>query len=335
MAIDHRDVVDQHALFAAAARDRALILVNQAGLTTSWNRGAELLTGWTQREVLETPIDRLYPIAVSVSLLSACLTPFILKRSDYVIGLAEKCLPSHWQRAIERYHSAMLSHQGARIVPALLRAYMPLVVVNFVLVLSTTWVARFLIYPYMRDIFGAGRDVRILGLTVDLLLCLPFFWGLCLRRPPKEWRKKAKAYPRLRWVELVLQFARICLGFVLFLFVTAHYMSWQALSGVTILVLAAVVLGGAGNLPGVILGAVLISYIPERIRSFQETRFFFFGVALVVVMIFRPAGLLPSRRRAMEVADAGLIHDDRLTLAGADLEASIIAPADREERADG
>ncbi|HEX7657807.1 MAG TPA: PAS domain S-box protein [Sphingomonas sp.] len=63
MAIDHRDVVDQHALFAAAARDRALILVNQAGLTTSWNRGAELLTGWTQREVLETPIDRLYPIA--------------------------------------------------------------------------------------------------------------------------------------------------------------------------------------------------------------------------------------------------------------------------------
>ena len=63
MTIDHRDVVDQHALFAAAARDRALILVNQAGLTTSWNRGAELLTGWTQREVLETPIDRLYPIA--------------------------------------------------------------------------------------------------------------------------------------------------------------------------------------------------------------------------------------------------------------------------------
>ena len=63
MAIDYQNVVDQHALFAAAARDRALILVNEDGVTTSWNRGAELLTGWSQREVLEAPIDRLYPPA--------------------------------------------------------------------------------------------------------------------------------------------------------------------------------------------------------------------------------------------------------------------------------
>jgi CPA2 family monovalent cation:H+ antiporter-2 len=183
--------------------------------------------------------NQLFPIAVSVSLLSSCLTPFILKRSDRILGVVESILPSHWQKAIERYHAAMLSHQGSRIVPALLRAYMPLIVVNFVMVLSTTWVARFLIFPYMREIFGHGRDVRILGLTVDLLLCLPFFWGLCLRRPAKKWRERAKAYPRLRWVELLLQFARICFGLFLFLVVTAQYMSWQALSGVTVTVLAA------------------------------------------------------------------------------------------------
>jgi branched-chain amino acid transport system permease protein len=103
----------------------------------------------------------------------------------------------------------------------------------------------------------------------------------------------------------------------------------------SILVLAAVVLGGAGNLPGVILGAVLISYLPERIRSFQETRFFIFGVALVIVMIFRPAGLLPSRRRAMEVADAGMLHEDALTLAGADLEAPVLGRFESEDRTDG
>jgi CPA2 family monovalent cation:H+ antiporter-2 len=183
--------------------------------------------------------NQLFPIAVSVSLLSSCLTPFILKRSDRVLGVVENILPSHWQKAIERYHAAMLSHQGSRIVPALLRAYMPLIVVNFVMVLSTTWVARFLIFPYMQEIFGHGRDVRILGLTIDLLLCLPFFWGLCLRRPPKQWRERAKAYPRLHWVELLLQFARICFGLFLFLVVTAQYMSWQALSGVTVTVLAA------------------------------------------------------------------------------------------------
>lgn len=63
MAFDYQQVVDQHALFAAAAVDRALILVDDTGATTSWNRGAEMLTGWDQKEVIGTPIDPLYPTA--------------------------------------------------------------------------------------------------------------------------------------------------------------------------------------------------------------------------------------------------------------------------------
>ena len=63
----------------------------------------------------------------------------------------------------------------------------------------------------------------------------------------------------------------------------------------SILVLAAVVLGGAGNLPGVILGAVVLAYIPERFRFLQERRVMFFGIALVLMMIFRPQGLLPRK----------------------------------------
>jgi branched-chain amino acid transport system permease protein len=98
----------------------------------------------------------------------------------------------------------------------------------------------------------------------------------------------------------------------------------------SVLILAAVVLGGAGNLPGVILGAVAISYLPERFRGFAEWRVFVFGVALVVVMVFRPQGLLPSRRRALEVLDAPRMHDDGLSLAGADLEAPTVRNFDPE-----
>ena len=65
----------------------------------------------------------------------------------------------------------------------------------------------------------------------------------------------------------------------------------------SILFLAAVVLGGAGNLPGVILGAVVVAYLPERFRFLEERRFFFFGIALVLTMIFRPQGLLPRKVR--------------------------------------
>jgi branched-chain amino acid transport system permease protein len=71
----------------------------------------------------------------------------------------------------------------------------------------------------------------------------------------------------------------------------------------SILFVAAVVLGGAGNMLGVTVGAVLISYLPERFRGFADYRLLVFGLALVAIMIFRPQGLIPSRRRAVELAD--------------------------------
>ncbi|GAA5154226.1 branched-chain amino acid ABC transporter permease [Pseudonocardia eucalypti] len=70
-------------------------------------------------------------------------------------------------------------------------------------------------------------------------------------------------------------------------------------------ILAAVLLGGSGNLPGVILGAFLIAWLPERFRGFAEYRILIFGGALVLMMALRPEGLLPSRRRKAEMADPG------------------------------
>jgi branched-chain amino acid transport system permease protein len=78
----------------------------------------------------------------------------------------------------------------------------------------------------------------------------------------------------------------------------------------SILVLAGVVMGGAGNIPGAILGGILISYIPNRLRGVRilghdafEYRYLIFGLMILLVMIFLPQGLLPSRRRAMELSD--------------------------------
>jgi branched-chain amino acid transport system permease protein len=66
----------------------------------------------------------------------------------------------------------------------------------------------------------------------------------------------------------------------------------------SILFLAAVVLGGPGNMPGVIIGAIAVSYLPERLRFLNTSRFFWFGVVLMIMMIFRPQGLLPRKLRA-------------------------------------
>lgn len=56
----------------------------------------------------------------------------------------------------------------------------------------------------------------------------------------------------------------------------------------------AVVLGGMGSTPGVIIGALFVSLAPEFLREFSEWRFLLFGVLLVVAMIFRPKGIWPA-----------------------------------------
>jgi len=69
----------------------------------------------------------------------------------------------------------------------------------------------------------------------------------------------------------------------------------------SILLVAAVVLGGMGTVPGALLGSTLLFVIPEKLRAFQQSRLLFFGIALILLMRFRPQGLVPSKRRSREL----------------------------------
>ncbi|GAA3447422.1 branched-chain amino acid ABC transporter permease [Planomonospora venezuelensis] len=63
------------------------------------------------------------------------------------------------------------------------------------------------------------------------------------------------------------------------------------------LVLMAVVLGGMGSVPGVVVGAVVISLLPEVLRDLADHRFLLFGILLIAVMLLRPQGLWPARSK--------------------------------------
>jgi branched-chain amino acid transport system permease protein len=69
----------------------------------------------------------------------------------------------------------------------------------------------------------------------------------------------------------------------------------------SILLLAAVVLGGMGTVPGALLGSTALLIIPEKLRAFSDKRLLIFGIALIVMMRFRPEGIVASRRRAREL----------------------------------
>jgi len=69
----------------------------------------------------------------------------------------------------------------------------------------------------------------------------------------------------------------------------------------SILILSMVVIGGMGSIWGAVTGAALVVLLPEVFRGFEDYRYFVFGIALVVVMAFRPQGLIPSKRRSLEL----------------------------------
>ena len=73
----------------------------------------------------------------------------------------------------------------------------------------------------------------------------------------------------------------------------------------SILLLAAVVLGGMGTVPGALLGSAALFILPEKLRAFQDIRLLLFGLALILMMRFRPEGIVPSRRRQQELHDEG------------------------------
>ena len=88
--------------------------------------------------------------------------------------------------------------------------------------------------------------------------------------------------------------------------VNAHLLSQVSPDSYTfpfsVLILAMVVLGGIGNPPGVVLGAVILTFLPEKLRGRSPTSgSWCFGFALILIMRFRPEGLLPSARRRREL----------------------------------
>lgn len=66
-----------------------------------------------------------------------------------------------------------------------------------------------------------------------------------------------------------------------------------------------VILGGAGNIAGVILGAFLVVGLPEIFRDFASARMLFYGLAMMFMMIYRTQGILPPRPRVYRLDRAG------------------------------
>jgi branched-chain amino acid transport system permease protein len=69
---------------------------------------------------------------------------------------------------------------------------------------------------------------------------------------------------------------------------------------ISINVLCLIIIGGLGSLPGVVVGALFLVGLPELLREFAEYRLLMYGIILIVMMLAKPEGLLPSAVRKRE-----------------------------------
>ncbi len=72
-----------------------------------------------------------------------------------------------------------------------------------------------------------------------------------------------------------------------------HPNSFTFIKSIEIIIM--VVIGGLGSIPGSVLGAVLYTYLLERLRDFQSYRLVIFAICLIMIMIYRPEGIMGSR----------------------------------------
>jgi branched-chain amino acid transport system permease protein len=97
---------------------------------------------------------------------------------------------------------------------------------------------------------------------------------------------------------------------------------------VSITVLVVIIIGGLGSIPGVVVGALALVGLPELLREFENFRFLIYGALLIFMMLNRPEGFIPSRRRAQELHEDEALQDAWLKEEQAKQERAAPAPAE-------
>jgi len=172
-----------------------------------------------------------------------------------------------------------------------------------------------------QGIYGIPTPPKILGIEFSVTNIRPYYWlmltfvlliiwaflRLAARRPGRAWEAirededvaELMGVPTLKYKlwAFVLGGAVGGAGGVVYASQVSTITPELFKLNVSFLILACVVFGGMGNLWGVILGAILLNYIPEKIRFLADTRIVLFGVLMVLMMNLRPNGLVPRMKR--------------------------------------
>ncbi|MFP5520404.1 MAG: cation:proton antiporter [Bdellovibrionia bacterium] len=128
--------------------------------------------------------ESLYPLAVSVSVITAFTSPYLIKYSDIITERFVGKIPSNLMQALTNYSNASLSLSGNRDYQNLLRAYLMKIIVNSVLVIAIFLFFSRLVLPWLMERHFDWVSSEFLVLMLTLIVSSPFLWAIAFGSVP-------------------------------------------------------------------------------------------------------------------------------------------------------
>jgi branched-chain amino acid transport system permease protein len=170
-------------------------------------------------------------------------------------------------------------------------------------------------HEFMGWEYNTNMKFLFLYVVLFLVLALMIFWVYRLRVMPmgRAWealREDEIACRSLGINPVVVKLSAFMMGAMTGGLAGVFFASYQGFVNPTsftffesALILAIVVLGGLGSIVGVIVAAFVLTLLPEMLREFADFRILAFGILMVLMMIWRPRGLMRTRRPVFTIAE--------------------------------
>jgi CPA2 family monovalent cation:H+ antiporter-2 len=126
--------------------------------------------------------EKLYPLAVAVSVLTAFTTPYMLKSSERVYAFLEKVLPTRLIQILDGYSVISFSMAGNREWRDQVRAYLLKILLNAVVVIAIFLLVARVFLPFLLEKQIAEGPAKFFALSLTLILTAPFLWALAFGR---------------------------------------------------------------------------------------------------------------------------------------------------------
>lgn len=171
----------------------------------------------------------LYPIVVAISVITTFTTPYQIRFADDFANWVEGRISVRWQRRLEAYRQMVLGARQTNVLQQLLRAHLPAIVLNTVIVLAITFAYKRLFHPIVLEKLGEHQWVYLLSTVGLVMICIPFLWALTMggQFTIKDEDIQSGSRTVITWIQGGLAFFRLFWGVFLMGFILAEFVSIQ------------------------------------------------------------------------------------------------------------